>query len=52
MAAANKVKFVYANDLNPTAVVYLQHNLALNKLAHKAEVTIPPLKLTSIPKQG
>ena len=38
VVAAKKVKFVYANDLNPTATAYMQHNLSLNKLAYKAEV--------------
>lgn len=38
VVAAEKVKFVYANDLNPTATSYMQHNLSLNKLAYKAEV--------------
>jgi tRNA G26 N,N-dimethylase Trm1 len=38
VVAAKKVKFVYANDLNPTATSYMQHNLSLNKLAYKAEV--------------
>lgn len=38
VVAAKKVKFVYANDLNPTATAYMQQNLSTNKLAYKAEV--------------
>lgn len=39
VVAAKKVKFVYANDLNPTATAYMQQNLGMNKLAYKAEVS-------------
>jgi tRNA (guanine37-N1)-methyltransferase len=39
VVAAKKVKFVYANDLNPTATAYMQQNLSTNKLAYKAEVS-------------
>lgn len=38
IAAAQRVKRVYANDLNPTAVDYLQRNCVLNKLERKIEV--------------
>ncbi|CAA7394649.1 unnamed protein product [Spirodela intermedia] len=38
VAAAKKVRRVYANDLNPEAVEYLQTNVALNKLQRKIEV--------------
>ncbi|KAJ0684528.1 putative tRNA (guanine(37)-N(1))-methyltransferase [Helianthus annuus] len=36
--AAKKVKYVYANDLNPHAVDYMQRNCVLNKLERKIEV--------------
>ncbi|KAI7748409.1 hypothetical protein M8C21_007566 [Ambrosia artemisiifolia] len=36
--AAKKVKYVYANDLNPHAVDYLERNCVLNKLERKIEV--------------
>uniref|UniRef100_A0A0D3EP42 tRNA (guanine(37)-N1)-methyltransferase n=1 Tax=Oryza barthii TaxID=65489 RepID=A0A0D3EP42_9ORYZ len=38
ISAARKVKYVYANDLNPTAVEYLERNIVLNKLERKIEV--------------
>ncbi|OVA07970.1 tRNA transferase Trm5/Tyw2 [Macleaya cordata] len=38
IAAAKKVKHVYANDLNPSAVEYLERNCVLNKLERKIEV--------------
>lgn len=38
LAAAKKVKRVYANDLNPYAVDYLERNAVLNKLERKIEV--------------
>ncbi|KAI3457526.1 hypothetical protein Pfo_014189 [Paulownia fortunei] len=38
ISAAKKVKRVYANDLNPSAVEYLERNCALNKLERKIEV--------------
>lgn len=38
LAAAKKVKRVYANDLNPYAVEYLERNSVLNKLERKIEV--------------
>lgn len=38
LAAAKKVKYVYANDLNPSAVEYLERNCVLNKLERKVEV--------------
>lgn len=38
IVASKKVKFVYANDLNPAATTYMHHNLRLNKLAYKVEV--------------
>ncbi|CAM0150074.1 unnamed protein product [Urochloa decumbens] len=38
ITAAKKVKYVYANDLNPTAVEYLRRNTVLNKLERKIEV--------------
>ncbi|XP_071907477.1 tRNA (guanine(37)-N(1))-methyltransferase 1-like [Coffea arabica] len=38
LAAARKVKHVYANDLNPYAVDYLERNSVLNKLEKKIEV--------------
>ncbi|KAL8153907.1 hypothetical protein V2J09_011667 [Rumex salicifolius] len=37
IAAAKKVKYVYANDLNPTAVDYLERNCVLNRLERKIE---------------
>ncbi|URE48613.1 hypothetical protein MUK42_13368 [Musa troglodytarum] len=36
--AAKKVKYVFANDLNPNAVEYLERNVVLNKLERKVEV--------------
>ncbi|KAK1439564.1 hypothetical protein QVD17_05384 [Tagetes erecta] len=36
--AAKKVKHVYANDLNPHAIDYLERNCVLNKLERKIEV--------------
>lgn len=38
ISAAKKVKHVYANDLNPIAVEYLERNIVLNKLERKIEV--------------
>ncbi|OAY71187.1 tRNA (guanine(37)-N1)-methyltransferase 1, partial [Ananas comosus] len=38
ISAARKVKHVYANDLNPNAVEYLERNIVLNKLERKIEV--------------
>ncbi|KAH6767964.1 Met-10+ like family protein [Perilla frutescens var. frutescens] len=38
ISAAKKVKYVYANDLNPCAVEYLEKNCVLNKLERKIEV--------------
>ncbi|KAG2597304.1 tRNA (guanine(37)-N1)-methyltransferase 1-like [Panicum virgatum] len=38
ISAAKKVKYVYANDINPTAVEYLERNMVLNKLERKIEV--------------
>ncbi|KAL6959231.1 tRNA (guanine(37)-N(1))-methyltransferase [Sarracenia purpurea var. burkii] len=38
ISAARKVKRVYANDLNPYAVEYLERNCVLNKLERKIEV--------------
>ncbi|KAL2472609.1 tRNA (guanine(37)-N1)-methyltransferase 2 [Forsythia ovata] len=38
ISAAKKVKHVYANDLNPCAVDYLERNCILNKLERKIEV--------------
>lgn len=38
ISAARKVKHVYANDLNPYAVEYLERNCVLNKLQRKIEV--------------
>ncbi|KAK9092281.1 hypothetical protein Syun_027192 [Stephania yunnanensis] len=38
LAAAKKVKRVYANDLNPAAVEYLERNCVFNKLERKIEV--------------
>ncbi|GFZ07482.1 Met-10+ like family protein [Actinidia rufa] len=38
ISAAKKVKRVYANDLNPHAVDYLERNSVLNKLERKIEV--------------
>lgn len=40
ISAAKKVKYVYANDLNPSAVEYLARNVVLNKLDRKIEVCI------------
>ncbi|KAD3066884.1 hypothetical protein E3N88_34764 [Mikania micrantha] len=36
--AAKNVKYVYANDLNPHAIDYLERNCVLNKLERKIEV--------------
>ncbi|PIA38470.1 hypothetical protein AQUCO_02800291v1 [Aquilegia coerulea] len=38
IAAAKKVKHVYANDLNPSAMEYLERNCVLNKLERKITV--------------
>ncbi|KAI3509905.1 hypothetical protein L1887_25430 [Cichorium endivia] len=38
ISAAKKVKHVYANDLNPHAIDYLERNCVLNKLERKIEV--------------
>ncbi|XP_074302126.1 tRNA (guanine(37)-N(1))-methyltransferase 1-like isoform X1 [Silene latifolia] len=38
ISAAKKVKGVYANDLNPNAVDYLERNCVLNKLGSKIKV--------------
>lgn len=38
MSAAKKVKRVYANDLNPYAVHYIERNSVLNKLERKIQV--------------
>lgn len=38
ISSAKKVKYVYANDLNPHAVDYLARNSVLNKLERKIEV--------------
>jgi tRNA (guanine37-N1)-methyltransferase len=38
ISAAKKVTYVYANDLNPMAVEYLERNIVLNKLERKIEV--------------
>ncbi|KAM0841126.1 hypothetical protein ACQ4PT_059218 [Festuca glaucescens] len=38
ISAAKKVTYVYANDLNPIAVEYLERNIVLNKLERKIEV--------------
>lgn len=38
LAAAKKVKRVYANDLNPQAVEYMERNCVLNKLERKVQV--------------
>lgn len=38
ISAAKKVKHVYANDLNPHAVDYMERNSVLNKLERKIEV--------------
>ncbi|XP_062211338.1 tRNA (guanine(37)-N1)-methyltransferase 1-like isoform X2 [Phragmites australis] len=37
ISAGKKVKYVYANDINPTAVEYLARNIVLNKLERKIE---------------
>ncbi|KAL5972951.1 hypothetical protein ACLOJK_039758 [Asimina triloba] len=36
--AAKKVNYVHANDLNPSAIDYLERNVVLNKLDRKIEV--------------
>uniref|UniRef100_A0A7N0V1L0 tRNA (guanine(37)-N1)-methyltransferase n=1 Tax=Kalanchoe fedtschenkoi TaxID=63787 RepID=A0A7N0V1L0_KALFE len=38
LAAAKKVKRVYANDLNPQAVEYMERNCVLNKLERRVKV--------------
>uniref|UniRef100_A0A804N3M2 SAM-dependent methyltransferase TRM5/TYW2-type domain-containing protein n=1 Tax=Zea mays TaxID=4577 RepID=A0A804N3M2_MAIZE len=38
ISAAKKVKYVYANDINPNAVGYLERNMVLNKLEKKIEM--------------
>ncbi|XP_010927890.1 tRNA (guanine(37)-N(1))-methyltransferase 1 [Elaeis guineensis] len=38
ISAAKKVKHVYANDLNPIAVEYLERNIVLNRLERKISV--------------
>ncbi|KAJ0983504.1 hypothetical protein J5N97_011759 [Dioscorea zingiberensis] len=38
ISAAKKVKHVYANDLNPIAVDYLERNVVLSKLERKVQV--------------
>lgn len=38
ISAAKKVKRVYANDLNPHAVDYLERNCVLNKLERRIQV--------------
>ncbi|XP_068644421.1 tRNA (guanine(37)-N1)-methyltransferase 1-like isoform X2 [Aristolochia californica] len=38
ISAAKKVKHVYANDLNPSAVEYLERNVVLNKLDRKIQM--------------
>ncbi|KAL8127197.1 tRNA (guanine(37)-N(1))-methyltransferase 1 [Apium graveolens] len=38
IAAAKRVRHVYANDLNPNAVDFLQKNCVINKLERKIEV--------------
>jgi tRNA (guanine37-N1)-methyltransferase len=40
VTAAKKVKYVYANDLNPSAIAYLRQNLVTNRLTHKVDVTV------------
>ncbi|KAK6157449.1 hypothetical protein DH2020_011697 [Rehmannia glutinosa] len=40
ISAAKKVKYVYANDLNPCAVEYLERNCVLNKLERKIEMLL------------
>ncbi|KAK1303522.1 tRNA (guanine(37)-N1)-methyltransferase 1 [Acorus calamus] len=38
ISAAKKVKHVYANDLNPNAIEYLERNIVSNRLDRKIEV--------------
>lgn len=40
IAAAKRVRHVYANDLNPNAVDFLQKNCVINKLERKIEVRV------------
>lgn len=40
IAAAKRVRYVYANDLNPNAVDFLQKNCVINKLERKIEVRV------------
>nr|CAB3472969.1 unnamed protein product [Digitaria exilis] len=40
ISAAKKVKYVYANDINPMAVEYLERNTVLNKLERKIELGV------------
>ncbi|KAK8968688.1 tRNA (guanine(37)-N1)-methyltransferase 1 [Platanthera guangdongensis] len=54
ISAAKKVKYVYANDLNPSAVEYLVRNIVLNKMDRKIESArllrwLKPLVVSSVP---
>lgn len=40
ISAAKIVKRVYANDLNPSAVDYMERNILLNKLERKIKVSL------------
>lgn len=40
MQAAKKVRHVYANDLNPHAIDYIERNYIINKLEREIEVCL------------
>lgn len=50
ISAAKIVKRVYANDLNPHAVEYLERNVVLNKLDRKIRVFKPMINTRAVDK--